>query len=367
MSHIAFFLPDLAGGGAERVLLTLSGQLIQQGHRVDLVLGRAQGDFTCQVPEGVRVVNLSSTINLPGVAGLALVTLFGLVRYLRMERPDVIMSTLSRANILMALAGCMARSGTRIALREASTFRNHGVITKVFMAMFYPVADVVIAVSNGVAGDLAKLGLLARRKIRVIYNPVNIEEIHRLSGEALNHVWFREGEPPVILAVGRLVAAKDFPMLIRAFAMLRRSRPVRLVILGSGVLAEELQRLAVMHGVADDFLLAGYVENPYSYIRKAALVAVSSQWEGMINVLIEALALGTPVVSTDCHSGPAEILEQGRYGRLVPVGDEESYATALEETLNRPLDAGFLRQRADDFSVAKILPEYLDVLLHAAV
>jgi glycosyltransferase involved in cell wall biosynthesis len=363
MSHIAFFLPDLSGGGAERVLLTLAGQFIRQGHRLDLVLGRARGDFARQVPEGVRVVNLSSTINLPGVAGLALVSLFGLVHYLRRERPDAILSTLSRANILMVLAGKLAHAGSRVILREANTFHNHGWLTRAFMWLLYPVADGVVAVSAGIASDLEGLGRLDPGKLKVIYNPVNLSEIDRQAEQGLEHDWFRRGEPPVILAIGRLVRQKDFGMLLRAFALLREQRPVRLVILGEGAQAGELQRLAGSLGVADDFLLAGFVANPYRFIRRAAAVAVSSRWEGMINVLIEAIAVGTPVVSTDCHSGPAEILEQGRYGKLVPVGDSEAFARALAETLDHPLAADVLRGRANDFSVDGIWPKYLDFML----
>lgn len=348
------------------MLLTLSERLVKEGHQVDLVLGRGRGDFIHQLPQGVRLVDLSQPYQVPTVLGLALQSLLGLVRYLRRNRPDVILSSLSRANIVMAFAGRLARTGTRVILREANTFHNHGVITRSFMRISYPAADGVVAVSKGIANDLKQLGTLDERNVRVIYNPANIAVIRRMSMQPLAHEWFRKGAPPVILAIGRLAEQKDFPMLIRAFALLRRNRSARLVILGEGRLGESLQRLAESLGVADDFLLAGFVENPYQYMQCSSLVAVSSKWEGMINVLIEALTVGTPVVSTDCHSGPAEILEGGRFGRLVPLGDTDAFAAALEETLDDPITGDVLQGRADDFSIDRVLPEYLDVMLKEA-
>ena len=234
------------------------------------------------------------------------------------------------------------------------------------MRLSFPAADRIFSFSKGIADDLKRLGTLDERNVKVIYNPVNTGAIHRMAGQPLDHEWFREGAPPVILAIGRLAEQKDFPMLIRAFALLRRNRSARLVILGEGKLGDRLQRLAASLGIADDFLLAGFVDNPYQYIQRSSVVAVSSRWEGMINVLIEALAVGTPVVSTDCHSGPAEILEDGRFGRLVPVGDAGAFAAALEETLDNPITRDVLQGRADDFSVDRVLPEYLDVMLDNA-
>lgn len=363
MNHIAFFLPDLSGGGAERVLLTLSEQLIKKGYKVDLVLERVQGNFIRQLPQGVRLVNLGKRYNIPTVIGLAVQSFVGLVHYLRRNRPDAILSSLSRANILMAFAGRLSGTDARIILREANTFHNHGVVTRSFMRISYPAADKVVAVSKGIANDLKQLGALDERNVKVIYNPVNIAAIRRMSEQPLDHEWFRKGAPPVVLAIGRLTEQKDFPVLIRAFALLRRNRSARLVILGEGKLGDSLQRLAESLGIGDDFLLAGFVGNPYQYIQRSSIVAVSSKWEGMINVLIEALTVGTPVVSTDCHSGPAEILEDGRFGRLVPVGDIDAFAAALEETLDHPITRDVLQSRADDFSVDSVLPEYLDVML----
>ena len=327
------------------------------------MLGRAQGEFIRHVPAGVRVVDLSASWRLPTRAGLALNSLLGLIAYIRRERPQVLMSSLSRANIVATLASRIAGPGTRVVLREANTFHNAGRLTLFLMKHVYPRADAIVSVSNGIAQDLDTLGTLSRERIRVIYNPVDIEKVHDLAMQDMDHPWFGAGSPPVILGIGRLSPQKDFALLLEAFARLRQNRDARLLILGEGNERGSLEALADDLGISEDVSLPGYVDNPYKHIRNAALVAVSSRWEGMINVIIEAIAIGTPVVSTDCHSGPSEILDNGRIGRLVSVGDQDALCAAMISMLDSPDDANILHSRAEVFSSRRILPEYLKVLV----
>lgn len=360
---IALFLPDLASGGAERVLLTLSRYLVAENYRVDIVLGRARGEFLEHVPESVRVIDCSAGFPLPTMIGLALNSFIGLFFYIRRERPAVLLSSLSRANIVAVLAARIAGTGTRIVLREANTFHNTGRFTRFFIKHAYPRADIIVAVSNGIARDLYTLRTLPREKVRVIYNPVDIEKVRGLASLDPGHPWFAVDAPPVILGIGRLSPQKDFGTLIRAFAQLRKTRDARLLILGEGAERVSLESLVEELDLGDCVSMPGYVENPYAYIHRAAMVAVSSRWEGMINVIIEAIAVGTQVVSTDCHSGPSEILDEGRIGRLVAVGDEDALCKAMISMLDSPDDAESLQSRATEFSSRKILPEYLGVLI----
>jgi glycosyltransferase involved in cell wall biosynthesis len=204
---------------------------------------------------------------------------------------------------------------------------------------FYPWAASVVAVSRGAADDLVRTSGLPSDLVRVVYNPVITPEILTLVRQAPDHAWFAPGEPPVILGVGRLTAAKDFPTLIRAVAEVRRHRPVRLIILGDGEERPKLEALIAGLGVAEDVALPGFRSNAMAYMARSALFVLSSAWEGLPTVLIEALAAGTRVVSTDCHSGPREILQDGRLGPLVPVGDAPALARAIIQALDRPNEA----------------------------
>ena len=233
----------------------------------------------------------------------------------------------------------------------------------------YAAADAVVAVSDGVADDLAALAQLPRGRVRTIHNPVVGPDLARLAAETVEHPWFRAGGPPVVLSVGRLTVQKDHPTLLRAFARLRATRPARLVLLGGAARPERtaewlagLRGLAASLGVAGDVDLPGFVANPYPYMARSALFVLSSAWEGFANVLVEAMACGCPVVSTDCPSGPAEILDRGRYGPLVPVGDAEGLAGAMARVLDGQPDPAGPGRRAGKFTVGRAADAYLEVL-----
>jgi glycosyltransferase involved in cell wall biosynthesis len=230
------------------------------------------------------------------------------------------------------------------------------------MRRFYPRADTVIAVSRGVARDVATLAGIPLDRIHVVPNPVVTAELLTMAAAAVDHPWFAPGAPPVIVGAGGLRRQKDFPTLLRAFARIRRQKLLRLVVLGEGRQRGRLESLAKELGIADDFSLPGFVTNPYAYMSKSSLFVLSSLWEGSPNVLTEALAVGTPVVATDCESGPREILQGGRYGALVPVGDVDALARAMGETLDNPLDSGALRSASEPYTLEASTVKYLAAL-----
>jgi glycosyltransferase involved in cell wall biosynthesis len=225
--------------------------------------------------------------------------------------------------------------------------------------LIYRQATAVVAVSDGVADEVVRLSGLDRRDITTIFEPVVDESLGRKAREELNHPWLAPGEPPVLLGVGHLRLQKDFPTLIRAFALARAKREMRLVLLGEGGQRAELQKMVEELGVQVDVCLFGYTENPFAWMARASMFVLSSAWEGLPAVLIEALACGCPVVSTDCPSGPREILDGGKYGRLVPCFDPEALAGAILETLDALPDRESLRQRAMNFGVDASIDAYI--------
>ncbi len=364
--RLAVFLPGLYEGGAERVMLNLSAGMAELGYGVDMVLAQAEGPYMDQVPSSVRVVELNTshynafrtTASLPA-----------LVRYLRREEPCAILSGLN-ANLVALLARRLAGRSVRVVITEQNTFscQNQSLpywgraVTERLVKSMYPWADAIVAVSGGVADDLARVTRIPRDRIQVIYNPVVTQELFQKGNNPLSDPWFEAGEPPVILAVGRLTEQKDLGVLIRAFAEVRRTRTARLLILGEGEDREQLEALVKRLSLEGDVRLHGFTPNPYAFMARAALFVLSSRWEGLPTVLVEALACGTPVVSTDCPSGPREILRDGRYGTLVPVGDEASMARAIERSLNqRPSPPP--RESWQPYTLESIISQYLTALL----
>jgi len=278
--YLALFLPSLEGGGAEHVMIDLAHGFIERGFQVDLVLASAQGAFLTQVPTGVKVIDLK--------ARRTLTALLPLVRYLRRVRPTALLATLDHANLIALIAKTLAGTRTRTVIREANIpsrettrSRKERLLLRL-MRYLYPRADALIAVSQGVADDLVTTLGLDPLRVQVIYNPVVTDQLLQQASEPLIHPWFVKGQPPVILA------------------------------------------------------LPGFVDNPFPFMARAAVFALSSAWEGLPNVLIQAMALGTPVVSTDCPSGPREILKGGEYGKLVAVGDDRALAEAIQRVLELP-------------------------------
>ncbi len=334
-SRIALFIASLEGGGAERVMINLAHGFVERGILVDLVVANANGPYRNQVSGRVRVFDLQ--------ARRVRYALRGLVRYLRREHPESLVAADGHANIFALCARFLARTSTRIVVTEhlnTSTSEEHRRLLALRMSsnlagILYRWADEIVAVSEGVADDLIRSRVVtSRERIKVIYNAVVSLELYERAKAPVTHPWLAPGECPVIITAGRLTAQKDHATLLKAFASLRQRRNARLLVLGEGDARPQLENLVTSLGLREDVQFPGFVENPYSYMSRAAGFVLSSAWEGLPTVLIEALALGLPVVSTDCPSGPREILKDGTHGDLVPVGDHLALAAAMERMLD---------------------------------
>ena len=359
---LAIFASFSGAGGVERMLVNLIRGFLDLGQAVDLVLVKAEGPHLERLPREVRQVRLAA-----GHTQLAVPTL---AHYLRTRRPPALLAAKDRAGRAAVLARALAGTATPIVLRlgthlstaMAGQSAARRWLRVIPIRLLYPRVERIVAVSEGVAEDTARLARLPRRAITVIRNPVITPELPRQAAEPCPHPWLQGGEIPVILAAGRLQRQKDFPTLIRAFARLRADRPCRLLILGEGRGRETLEGLIRGLGLGDAVGLPGHQANPYPFLARASLFVLSSAWEGSPNVLTEALALGVPVVSTDCPSGPREILEGGRFGPLVPVGDDAALAKAMAETLGHPLPAETLRAAVSAYEQGRSARRYLEVL-----
>jgi glycosyltransferase involved in cell wall biosynthesis len=302
-------------------------------------------------------------------ASRVLFALPGLVRYLRQEKPRAMLSAMEHANVVALMARQFAGGQTRLVITEHNTLTNltandpslRARWLPYVMRWVYPFASTIVAVSAGVADDLAKVLSLPRDRIKVIYNPIDSVRIFSLASAGFEHPWFSPDSPPVILGVGRLSMQKDFKTLIQAFAILRNKRKARLIILGEGEERETLENMIATLDLTSDIALPGFVGNPMAYMRNAAVFVLSSLFEGLPTVLLEAMCCDTPVVSTDCPNGPAEILENGKWGRMASVGDIDGLAQAMIKTLDEPKHPNVL-QRAKYFSVENAVTQYLEVL-----
>jgi glycosyltransferase involved in cell wall biosynthesis len=338
----------------------LANSFAEYGFAVDLVLASNRGPFLQDLAPSVQIIDLKARRTLFGTLGL--------IRYLRCANPAYLISAMSHTNVVALIAGLLTGKVTKLIVTEhislSDLIANSSLIRLNLLPLaifaFYRHADYVVAVSQGVADTLLGYRVPAD-KIKIIHNPVVSEALFTRAREPVDHPWFTAGAPPVILGVGRLVAQKDFCTLIRAFAIVRSSQMARLMILGEGDKRSELQMLAERLGVANDVSLAGFVHNPYSYMKRAGVFVLSSRFEGLPTVLIEAMACGTPIVSTDHRSGAAEILESGRWGRLTPVGDATALAEAILETLRADAHPDVVR-RAASFTVNSAREGYLALM-----
>lgn len=360
MKHIAFFLPTLHGGGAEKVVIALTNGFMERGISVDLILINSEGEYFNQIHPEVNIVDLQQTRALKAVIPL--------INYLGDSKPSVLISHMSRANLAAIIAKKLSRVDTTLVLVEHNTLSAtqsklfRAKLFPFFMKLLYPQADTIIGVSQAASRDLEKSLNLKARCIQTIYNPVVDKTLALMAEQPIQHQWLETGSPPVFLAVGRLTAQKDFDTVINAFAMVRKKIPSRLMILGEGELRPHIEDLISTLDIAQDVLMPGFVQNPFAYMSKAAAFILSSRWEGLGNVLIEAMACGTPVISTNCPHGPKEILENGKYGQLVPVGDANALAKAMQNVLETPIDCERLIERANYFSVERAITQYLSVI-----
>lgn len=400
-NRLAFLLPNLGGGGVQKNTLTIAKGLVALGFPVDVVICSDQGPLRCQVPEHINLVRLDAdrlwTSRFKALAAghgywsaLLQPVLFArkpsktlryvpaLADYLRTVQPAALLSATVHLNVEAALAKGMSGAKTRLIATQSHQFskwhqvsgewrRQH--ILKLARKV-YAEADEIVAVSQGVADDLCAYLNLPASRINVVHNPVVTPELVEGMHKPVDHPWFRLGEPPVILSVGRPGRQKDFATLLHAFAKVREQTPARLLILGEARDPNKKQRrkselltLAEELGIETAIDFQGFVHNPYAYMANAAVFVLSSRYEGFGNVLAEALACGCPVVSTDCPSGPAEILQNGAFGTLVPVGDAQAMADAICASLAHPADKEPLYARGSEFALDPIARRYVKLLL----
>ena len=401
--RIAVLSPTLAGGGAERKALFIAAGLLERGHEVDILVHRLVCHYPDEVPGRARLFYLSSRgdgktrglldrlavvpqplfpgpspwrARLPRTALLCKVRrkqlpllmstrpprwAAGIAAYVERERPSALLAM----NILAVTATTMAASLVRRPARVVGTL--HDVLRSGRLHQrarrSYPFADSAVGISRGTTAELEGVPGMARDRIHTIHNPVVSADLDRKARASPNHPWFDDRRCPVILAIGRMKKVKDFPTLLRAFAGLLVRRPARLIVLGEGRLRPRLLSLARELGIAEQVAFPGFRENPYAFLAKADLFVLSSRHEALPTVLIEAMACGCPVVSTDCPSGPREILEDGRLGPLVPVGDADALAEAMARVLDAPPSRDLLRERASFFSVERAVERYERLLL----
>jgi glycosyltransferase involved in cell wall biosynthesis len=402
MRMSSLMLPDLAESGAatatgaprraailvsarqiasrERVFLATAELLAQRDWQVTVLAAQPGAELRANVRPPLQLFDVDPArawglpIRLPHVCRLY-ASAPAVAKFLAETQPDVLLATSIPPNLVALVARLLSRQNTRVVIRQSNVVRTRGHSAYIgvarrprdwLMPLLYPKADAIIAVSHGVAENLKTLAVVEPSRIHVVPNAVAVDEVTRRAREPTFHPWLRPGGPSVVVAVGRLVRKKDYPTLLRAFARVRRQLAARLIVLGEGPERHRLERVIAQLGIADCVDLLGHVSNPFAFMAHASLLALSSRSEGMPSALIEALACGCPVVSTDCPSGPAEILDGGRFGKLVPVGNESRLADAILQTLLVPPDRPLLMARAADFALERAAERYVEILTACA-
>lgn len=359
---VAMVTPSLAGGGAERVAVELAGAFAGRNLAVDMVMATGQGPYLEQLSPAVRQVDLGKSRMRSA--------LIPLIRYIRRARPGVIIAFQDHCNIFCLLAKRLAGSRARMIVTVHDVFSLANRQSKHTRArlmipaarLLYPWADEIVAVSPGGARDLERELRLPAGKVRVLPNPVVTPRLFAMAEEQPEHPFALDGAPPFLLAVSRLEKVKGYSTILRAFARIAPRTPARLLILGEGEDRPRLEALVRELGLADRVAMPGFLKNPYACMARAAVFVLGSRREAFGNVLVEAMALGRPIVSTACVDGPVEILENGRWGWLTPIDDDEAMAQAMLEALERGVpDIEALRRRAADFSLERIAGDYLEL------
>lgn len=359
--HIALLVGSLRGGGAERAMLDIARGLAERGFAVDLVLMRCSGPYAEDVPDSVHVVAL----NTYGM----LATLPALMGYLHRRQPRVLLSTLNTCNVAALLARVKLGRRLAVIVRQASHFSmSHATgpwrkrILLTVERKLWRFADAIVTNSSAVADDLKRITPRLAPRVRVIRNPVVWPDLPAKAAEPVDHPWMRDAHVPVVLATGGLRPVKDHATLLRAFALVVREHAARLVIIGDGRERDRLLALARELGIDGELEMPGFQRNPFAWMSRARVFVMSSLFEGAPNALVQAMACGTTVVSTDCPGGTREILGDGTWGALTPVGDHAALAAAVSEAMDNPMAAGELIRRANDFSAESSINGYVDAI-----
>lgn len=375
--HVAFVMPHFGRGGAENSTRTLAQCLIARGHRVDLLTVGRSTEPAIDLPAGARLLKLEARrrfrphdrLRLRYAARYDPLTAMllrasqldaarSVAKYIRYERPDCILPSLPSAKVTVALGRSLAARGPVVIPIMRNNIMHRRWDQRRLYARLFPQTDRIVAVSDGVAESLVRQLGIDRAQVTRIYNPSLRPGLSERARAAPEHAWLSDLGPPVILSAGRFVPVKDFPVLLRAALRVFRHRAARLIILGDGPQRRTLERQVRQTGMSDRVALPGWQANPFAYMRRAAVFVLSSRLEGFGNVLVEALACGCPCVSTDCDYGPSEILDRGRFGELVPVGDDAALADAIAHVLDAPSRPDALRAAATRFSAEHVTAQY---------
>lgn len=394
--RLAIFTSVLTGGGIQRSMRDLAVALVNQGYRVDLIVCHGdpntenelhEAGVCCRVlkpslPIVGRLLALQADpcawrqllrpVLLPFKSSTKLRYLAALRDYLRVDPPEALASAGTNCNLVAIWARRMTKTATRITVTERNMLSkrigNHGhkwrsLYTGPLVAHAYRHADAVCGVSRAVADDLEQSFGLAKNSVGTVFNPTVNDSLRSGRKQTVDHPWFHNKDRPIVLSVGRLVKQKDHETLLRAFARVLETKAARLVIVGDGPLREPLEKRCAVLGIDNDVAWIGWDDNPFAYMAAADALVLSSWWEGLPGVLIQALACGCPVVATDCPGGSAEILDDGKYGNLVPVGDSQMMANAIDAMIAHPPDRERLIARGEVFSAESAARRYAEVML----
>lgn len=355
---IALFAPNLFGGGAERIISILASDFSKQGFSVDLLLGKAIGSYLKDIPSTVNIIDFDC-VNVMS-------TLPHLIKYLREQKPDVLFSSQMHSSTMALWAVKISGVHTNVIIRQPTmlqpAFKKNSLSSKLRQKLLLWSAKrwshMVVATSQVMADEFISLSRVSPDRVVVIYNPLPVADIRQKSVEPLDHHWFKEGQPPVVLAVGRLVPVKDFQTLIKAFALVRKEVDARLVILGEGPLRADLEQLVKGLNLDSYVQMPGFTENPFQYMKRSKVFVLSSLWEGFPNGMIEAMACSANIVATNCDGGAAEILEHGKWGRLVGVRNSEELSGGIIDVL-KSTDLPETTRRAEHFAVGEVIGRYI--------
>lgn len=360
--RVCFFVGGLQLGGIGKLTVNLVKEFINKGISVDLFLLTGRGEYFSDIPEEARIFIAEGSV---------FKKVYKFIKYLNTEKPDLSISARQRQDIINIFCCSVSLSKTKPVISihtnlttELKYVEKEKSIYPNLARFIYKIPEKFIAVSSGVADEFSKRTKVERNNIKVIHNPIRLPNgKNNLPNIRKAHFVFMKEADISIVSAGRFTEAKDFFTLIKAFKILIETVDAKLLLLGDGPLKDEIESMIHKLNLEKHVLLTGYVNSPESYINEASVFVLSSKWEGFGNVLVEAMGVGTPVVSTNCPSGPAEILEDGKYGDLVPVGESEDMAKAIISALKNPIDSKVLIKRAKDFSVPKIADEYLQYIL----
>ena len=356
---LAIFIPSFRGGGAEKIAVLLANEISSLGYEVDLVVAKNEGPCRDLVSSEVRILDLESE--------RVIASLVPLIRYLRLSPPRTLLSLLNYANLVAIMAHKLSAAECRLVVSErnsplhATQWLDRYILLPILTPLLYPFADTLICISEGIRDVLLRKLKIPPDRLITIHNPIDLRAVLDQAESELSDPWLDDPSENVLITAGRLVPQKDHKALLRAVAAIPKTMRWKLIILGSGKLERELRDLASELKIEENIRWLGFVDNPYKWMARSDLFVLSSAWEGFGNVLVEAMACGTQVIATDCPSGPSEILENGKWGTLVEVGDCISLAKAIEQQLTMPFIRD-VKARSEHFGSAAMIQKYLNAL-----